>query len=98
MITKKPQLPVAEASQENPRDERALDAYISGAPDSGVARKAEKPPKQNKKQISLTIDPDLLDMIDEKAGKLGMARAAAIDLACRQFLERGAIIKGDTEQ
>jgi hypothetical protein len=98
MITKRPKEPEDTAPQERKRDESALDAYISGAPDSGVARKAAKPPKQNKKQISLTIDPELLAMMDEKAGKLGMARAAAIVLACRQFIERGAIIKGDTEQ
>ncbi|MBM1204780.1 MULTISPECIES: CopG family transcriptional regulator [Pseudomonas] len=98
MITKRPKLQEAEKRTEGGRDEAKIDAFIAGAPDSGVAVKTAKPAKQNKKQISLTIDPELLALLDEKAGNIGMARAAAITLACRQFIERGAIIKGDTEQ
>lgn len=97
MITKKPQ-PIAAVKPAGKADEDKIDAFIAGAPDSAGAAKTAKPPKQNKVQISLTIDPELLQMMDEKGDSVGMSRAAAISLACRQFIERGAIIKGDTEQ
>jgi hypothetical protein len=98
MITKRPKAVEAEKPVGSPRvDDKALDAYIAGAPDSGVAAKPAKSAKPNKVQISLTIDPELLALMDEKGDSIGMSRAAAISLACRQFIERGAIIKGDTE-
>lgn len=98
MITKRPKAAEAEKPAAPARvDDAKLDAYIAGAPDSGVAAKPSKSAKPNKVQISLTIDPELLALMDEKGDNIGMSRAAAISLACRQFIERGAIIKGDTE-
>lgn len=98
MITKRPQPMLPANATNSGNNEDKIDAYINGAPDAGAAVKGAKPAKQNKVQISLTIDPELLALMDEKAADNGMARAAAITLACRQFLARGAIIKGDTEQ
>ena len=43
----------------------ATDTFISGAPDSGNQAKGVR--KGNKRQISLTITPALLDRVDELA-------------------------------
>lgn len=74
-------------------------AFVNGAPDgeTAQAKRARKPKKPNKKQISLTIDPELLEAIDEHAANIGLGRAATISLACRQFLKHGAIINGANE-
>lgn len=69
----------------------AADAFIAGAPDAGV----DTPPtprrvrKGRKVQITLTITEPLLERVDELAGQLGQSRAAVINLAVVQMLERG---------
>lgn len=98
MIKKKPQAAADIKPAESIKDEARIDAFIARAPDSGVAAKAVKSVKQNKVQISLTIDPDLLDRIDARAAKIGMARAATMTLAFNQFLEHGAVIEGEPDR
>jgi len=68
------------------------EAFIQGAPDAqnaahktGVYEKGV--PKGNKRQISLTIAPDLLRKIDEVAQRTGQARAAIINMAVFQAIE-----------
>lgn len=69
----------------------AEDAFIQGAPDA----KAEAKPtvyekgiaKGNKRQITLTISPDLLRKVDEVANRTGQARAAIINMAIFNALE-----------
>lgn len=67
------------------------DAFISGAPDAD----ADAPPaprrvrKGRKVQITLTITEPLLERVDELAEQLGQSRAAVINLAVVQMLERG---------
>lgn len=97
-ITSRPKAPQIE-TPEKPLDEDKVLAFVNSAPDGEAAQAARtiKPKKRNKVQISLTIDQDLLDEIDAQAGQIGMARAATISLACRQFLKRGAIIRGADE-
>ncbi|MDR0378377.1 MAG: ribbon-helix-helix domain-containing protein [Candidatus Accumulibacter sp.] len=64
----------------------AEDAFIQGAPDAtavyekGVA-------KGNKRQITLTISPELLRKVDEVASRSGQARAAIINMAIFSALE-----------
>lgn len=80
-----------------------VEAFISGAPDAKPVRAApvaaagttyEKGiPKGNKRQISLTIAPELLRKVDEVAKRTGQARAAVINMALYRALE-GDIFNG----
>lgn len=70
---------------------RAEDSFIAGAPDGG----REKPQaayekgiaKGNKRQITLTIAPELLRRVDEVAKRTGQARAGIINMAIYRALE-----------
>ncbi|MDE2268567.1 MAG: CopG family transcriptional regulator, partial [Betaproteobacteria bacterium] len=48
----------------------------------------------HKRQITLTIAPELLARVDALAGQIGQSRAAVINLAIRQAVERGLTIEG----
>ena len=73
----------------------AADAFISGAPDAAPAVKVVKGVMLgNKRQITLTISPELLARVDELAAQIGQSRAATINLAIRQAVERGLAIEG----
>ena len=70
----------------------AQDAFIQGAPDAkteaapaAVYEKGIK--KGNKRQITLTIAPELLRKVDEVAKRTGQARAAVINMAIFRALE-----------
>lgn len=70
----------------------AEDAFIQGAPDSanmssqaGLYEKGIA--KGNKRQITLTIAPDLLRKVDDAAKRTGQARAAIINMAIFHALE-----------
>lgn len=97
-IVKRPQ-PVDPAPAAEPADrDAALMAFIAAAPDAKpTAAPAAQPKglmKGKKRQITHTIDQDLLDRIDEMAKDQGMSRAAIINMGASQLLERGAIIQG----
>ena len=71
-------------------------AFIARAPDAGQspATTAESSatyekgiPKGHKRQISLTIAPDLLRRVDEIAKRSGQGRAGIINLAIYRALE-----------
>jgi len=47
--------------------------------------------KGNKRQISLTITPSLLERVDELAAELGQSRAAIINMAIYRAVEHGLI-------
>lgn len=79
----------------------ALDAFIQAAPDSGVALAPAAPVttrkrtmKGNKEQISLTISVELVDRLDAMAAKVGQTRAALINMAIYQLLDRGMTLDG----
>lgn len=80
-------------------NQAAEDAFIAGAPDalkpqastSAVYEKGVK--KGNKRQITLTISPELLRKVDEVAKRTGQARAAVINMAIFRALE-GDIFQG----
>lgn len=69
---------------------KTADNFIAQAPDATPSEpKAVKGVfKGNKRQITLTIAPDLLEKIDAMAEKYGQARAALINLAIYQAVER----------
>lgn len=78
----------------------AAEAFIQGAPDAKadagqdvVAVYEKGIPKGNKRQITLTIAPDLLRRVDEAAKRTGQGRAAIINMAIFRALE-GDIFKG----
>ena len=66
--------------------------FIGGAPDATAKPKGVM--KGRKRQISLTLAPELLERVDEMARSLGVSRAAYITLAIRQAVERGVEIEG----
>jgi hypothetical protein len=91
-IQRKPK-PLAPASSA-----AAEDAFIAGAPDAvpapvvAPAVYEKGVPKGNKRQITLTIAPELLRKVDEVAHRTGQARAAIINMAVYHALE-GDIFK-----
>ncbi|TAM46054.1 MAG: CopG family transcriptional regulator [Burkholderiaceae bacterium] len=88
--------------QRKPKSKTAAqDAFIQGAPDAqptadtaAASSTYEKGiAKGHKRQISLTIAPELLRKVDEVAQRTGQARAAIINLAIFNALE-GDIFQG----
>jgi hypothetical protein len=87
------------AIQRKPKSTTAAqDAFISGAPDAGQGQPEALAPyekgiaKGNKRQITLTIAPEMLRKIDEIAHRTGQARAAVINMALYRAIE-GDIFK-----
>ncbi len=78
-ITKKPQ-----------RAARSQMEFIASAPDG--ARRGVL--KGKKRQITLTIMPELLEKVDAMARKLGQSRAAVINMAVYRLVEHGLVIDG----
>ena len=64
------------------------DLFINSAPDGAKIKGVRK---GNKQQISLTIQPALLERIDSLAEELGQSRAAVINLAIFRAVEKGLI-------
>lgn len=67
-----------------------IDAFLEGAPDAnklvnshvydkGIA-------KGNKRQISITIAPELLRLVDERAEHMGIGRSSFISMALFRIL------------
>ena len=69
-----------------------VEASIAAAPDALPHKKGVK--KGKKEQISLTISPNLLAQVDALAERLGQSRAAVINMAIVQAVERGLSITG----
>jgi len=90
-ITKKPTKPVQDTTS------AAAEAFISGAPDAASAtpQAPRRVRKGRKVQISLTIAEPLLDRVDELAREIGQSRAAVINLAVMQMLQKGLHIGGE---
>ena len=75
-----------------PEPTPAVDAFISGAPD---AARAPRPTMLgNKRQISLTINPALLEKVDAMAAEMGQTRAGIINMAIYRMVEHGVTIDG----
>ena len=71
---------------------KAAEDFIKAAPDAGVPTDTEK--ERKKVQISLTISPELLKAVDERARKSGLSRAALINLAIHQAISSGVNLPG----
>jgi len=77
----------------------AQEAFIAGAPDAARSEPTSAPgtydkgiAKGHKRQISLTIAPEILRRVDEIAKRTGQARAAVINMAIYRAIE-GDIFK-----
>ena len=66
--------------------------FIGGAPDAAPAVAGVR--KGNKRQISLTIAPELLAKLDQLAAELGQSRAGLINMAIHRAVEHGLVIDG----
>jgi len=79
------------AIQRKPRTaDGSADKFIAGAPDAGMAKPESYDKgirKGNKRQISLTIAPELLRKVDEAAKRTGQGRASIINMAIYSALE-----------
>lgn len=78
------------AIQRKPKGIGSEEAFIQAAPDAQAKETSsyEKGIKKgNKRQISLTIAPELLQRVDELAQRTGQSRAGVINLAIYQALE-----------
>lgn len=75
----------------SPSPDRAA-AFIAGAPDAAAVNAGEKGKargtREKKQLISLTVPRDLLARVDALATSLGQSRAALINLAIAQTIER----------
>lgn len=60
------------------------DTFISAAPDAAYEKGITR---GHKRQITLTISPDLLRRVDDVARRTGQARAAIIGMAIFRALE-----------
>lgn len=59
------------------------DAFIAGAPDAG---KAKGVMRGKRRVITTGINPDTIDRIDDAAARLGISRAAWINMAVNKAL------------
>lgn len=70
----------------------AADAFVGGAPDAaatpeqGAYEKGIQ--KGNKRQVSITIAPELLRQLDERADAMGTGRSAFISMAIYKALNQ----------
>lgn len=73
-----------------PATAAAIDDFIGGAPDASLSDKtAPKRVRKGKKvQISFTLTEPLLDRVDEQARAMSLSRAAFINLALFNALDR----------
>ncbi|MBP7868330.1 MAG: CopG family transcriptional regulator [Acidobacteria bacterium] len=72
---------------------KSVESFISGAPDAVAEGTNEKKPRYVRKgrkiQITLTIAQPMLERVDALAARLGLSRAAVINLAINQGMEHG---------
>lgn len=85
-----------------PTKKPTADDFIAAAPDAAAGVPQPRQPKYvmkgKKPQITLTIAKPLLDRVDELAERLGISRAAVINLAIHQGMEHGITVDGSRRQ
>lgn len=76
----------------NQSQEDAAAAFLTAAPDAKL--ESNKPKiyekgiaKGHKRQVSITIAPELLRKVDERANAMGMGRSALISMALYSILK-----------
>ncbi|HAV1871859.1 TPA: CopG family transcriptional regulator [Enterobacter hormaechei subsp. steigerwaltii] len=87
VIQKKPKAPATDTQSD------ALDKFINAAPDARQPAK-KGVAKGKKQQITITMDPELIERIDEAAAENGQSRAAFINMSCINVLDYGLQIAG----
>ena len=63
-----------------------VNEFIGGAPDA-PAKASPAGPRQAKKQITVTLDPELARRIDELGKRMGQTRSAVVGLLAFEALE-----------
>ena len=76
------------AITKRPKAGRDADDFIAGAPDAREGPEVQGVRKGRRRQITLTISPPILAAVDHQAQRMGQSRAAVINLAIYQFLQR----------
>ncbi|MDT3239586.1 hypothetical protein QNL30_02740 [Pseudomonas amygdali pv. morsprunorum] len=71
---------------------KAVDAFINSAPDSG---KSTGLTAGRRRQISHALMQHKLDALDAMSAKLGISRAALINIGIDQVLNRGVSVGGE---
>lgn len=66
-----------------PKKAQDAAAFIGGAPD---AQTSPGEGQQNKKPITITFDPVLLEKLDQAAKRKGLSRSSAMAVAVAQWL------------
>jgi len=70
----------------------------SSSPSSKPAPSGRGIRKGRREQVTITIAPDILDRVDERAARMGLSRAAWINTCIFQGLEAGfAGIRGERD-
>lgn len=60
------------------------EAFMNGAPDASDPKGI---PKGHKRQVSITIAPELLRQVDERSEEMGLGRSAFVAMAVYQALQ-----------
>ncbi|EPN22711.1 CopG domain protein DNA-binding domain protein [Pseudomonas syringae pv. actinidiae ICMP 19099] len=78
----------------------AEDTFIGGAPDAPRQQPTGRGIKKGRKeQVTITIAPSVLDRVDDRAARMGLSRAAWINVCINQGLESGfGGIKGERDE
>ncbi|PLR29845.1 CopG family transcriptional regulator [Chimaeribacter californicus] len=77
-----------------PISEHDQEKFINSAPDGSEVKK-KGVMKGKKQQITFTIDPEVLEKLDARSAGEGVSRAALINIAIRQLLNKGATVGGE---
>lgn len=78
---------ITHAPKKTVKREKDLDAFIGSAPDC-PPQKTGGFMKCHKRQISLTISPELLDQFDALAARQGQTRSSMISMLLFQAIKR----------
>ena len=65
----------------------SVENFIGGAPDAEAEADEPRRPRQAKKQITVTVDPALVERIDALARRMGQTRSAMLSLLAFEALE-----------
>lgn len=84
-----------------PKGVDPVEEFIKAAPDAADSVVETTKPKYVRKgkkiQITLTISEPLLGRVDDMAQRLSLSRAAIINLAINQGMDRGISVDGGRE-
>ena len=71
--------------------------FIGGAPDAEAAPDAPGRPRPPKRQLTITVDPGLVERVDALARRMGQTRSAMISLLAFEALEARARDEGQAK-